>query len=105
YAYESGFSVKWLIQAQINQMRTGVVDPIAGDLSEPNVSPWIGWAAYTWANGSTPRSDGLTWVPADFTYDGTHPAGPGRAKFGNQEMGFFLSSPFTACWFAFGICG
>src|SRR6202035_4945136 len=29
YAYESGFAVKWLIQAQITQRRTHVVDPIA----------------------------------------------------------------------------
>ena len=33
YAYEYGFSVKWLIQAQVNQMATGTVDRVAGDLN------------------------------------------------------------------------
>jgi len=33
YAYESGFSVQRLVQAQINQMAIGQVDPIAGDLN------------------------------------------------------------------------
>jgi hypothetical protein len=33
YAYESGFSVQRLVQAQINQMTIGQVDPIAGDLN------------------------------------------------------------------------
>jgi len=35
YAYESGFSVQRLVQAQINQMAIGQVDPIAGGRPEP----------------------------------------------------------------------
>jgi hypothetical protein len=61
FAYENGFSAKWLIQAQVNQAdRGGTIDPIAGDLSYAS-APWIEWAAYTWASGETPRSDGLVW--------------------------------------------
>jgi hypothetical protein len=41
YAYESGFAVKWLIQAQIDQMRNSgtVVDTHAGDLNDNTVGP------------------------------------------------------------------
>ncbi len=61
YAYESGFSVKWLIQAQIDQMRNGgaIVDSRAGDLNHNSVAPWLTWGPYLWADGLIPRSDGL----------------------------------------------
>jgi hypothetical protein len=51
--YENGFSVKWLIQAQINQMATGAMDTVAGDLgylsstSTDNATAWVGWGPYT----------------------------------------------------------
>jgi hypothetical protein len=62
YAYESGFSMKWLIQAQIHQIRAGEVDPIAGDLDyRKGVGPWLVWAGYTWADGTRARSDGFVW--------------------------------------------
>ncbi len=52
-----------------------------------------------WADGVTPRSDGLTWVQSDFVSDGTHPAISGRTKVANMLMDFFQSSPYTTCWF------
>ncbi|HUP50204.1 MAG TPA: hypothetical protein VNA04_15575, partial [Thermoanaerobaculia bacterium] len=66
YAYESGFAVKWLIEAQVEQMRGGTIDPRAGDLHPDLSAPWIGWGAYLWANGTEPRSDGLIWERRDF---------------------------------------
>ncbi|HME80919.1 MAG TPA: hypothetical protein VKF82_02470 [Candidatus Eremiobacteraceae bacterium] len=111
YAYESAFAVKWLIQAQINQMQNGTVDPIAGDLNYNNgTAPWLGWAAYLWANGTTARSDGLIWCNGqagppcngeqDYQSDGTHPLNPvGTAKVGDQLLNFFKTSPYTASWF------
>jgi hypothetical protein len=99
YAYESGFAVKWLIQAQINQMATGVVDPVAGDLNENGVAPWIAWGPYIWADGATPNSQGLFYVRNDFQPDGTHPNFNGTTKVGNMLMNFFLGSQFTTCWF------
>jgi hypothetical protein len=99
YAYESGLAAKWVIQAQIQQMAGGGADPRAGDLNYGTVAPWVAWGPYLWADGTTPRSDGLVWVCSDFSPDGTHPATPGRSKVGGQLMEFFLTSPFTTPWF------
>src|SRR5205823_11364179 len=86
YAYEYGFSVKWLVQAQINQMRTGVVDPIAGDLDENSLAPWIAWGPYIWADGATPNSQGLFYLRNDLQADGTHPNNNGDTKVGNKLL-------------------
>lgn len=92
YAYVSGFSVKWLIQ-----------DQIAGDpgltYGAGGVSPWLQWGPYLWADGLTPRSDGLTWVRDDFGADGTHPSAQGALKVGNMLLSFFATAPTARLWF------
>lgn len=109
YAYEYGYSVKWEIEAQINQIRTGTVDSVAGDLNyNGGMVPWIAWGPYLWANDSNPRSDGLIWCDGqsnapcngeiDFLSDGTHPNATGQDKVANMLMNFFLTSPW-APWF------
>ena len=58
--YENGFAMKWLIQAQIDQMANGgtIVDERAGDLNYNTAVPWIGWGPYLWADGVNPaRTD------------------------------------------------
>jgi len=110
YAYEYGFSAKWLIQAQITQMQTGVVDPIAGDLNYNNdTAPWVAWGTYLWADGPIPRSDGLVWCDGqatapclgevDYDSDGTHPNGKGAEKVSTLLTNFFLTSPYSEPWF------
>ncbi len=105
YAYEAGFAVKWLVQAQVSQMRQGgqVVDTRAGDLNYDSTAPWIAWGPDLWADGVTPRWDGLTRQRADFKSDGTHPSvESGVPKVGDLLLRFFSTSPVTRCWFLAG---
>ena len=100
YAYESGLAVKWLIEAQINQMNGGGIDPRAGNLDYTSgVAPWLAWGPYLWADGLNPRSDGLVWQRSDLQSDGTHPSQSGEQKVGAMLMDFMANSPFTAPWF------
>src|SRR5262249_49667350 len=99
YAYEAGFAVKWVIQAQIDQIATGQADPRAGDLDYRTGAPWLGWGPDLWAKGTTARADGLVWNSDDFGSDGTHPSASGVRKVGGLLLTFFKQSPFTRCWF------
>ena len=104
YAYESGFAVKWVIEAQISQMANGgvVVDPRAGNLNLNTVAPWIGWGPYLWADGLSPRSDGLTWAVSDYETDLTHPNVAGQTKVAGMLLNFFKTDARAACWFLAG---
>ena len=48
YAYESGFAVKWSIEAQIVGSAELNYDGSRGVLR----SPWIAWGPYLWADGT-----------------------------------------------------
>jgi hypothetical protein len=99
YAYQYGYSAKWLIEAQVLQMRNGTVDPIAGDMSYTDGSAaWTAWGTYLWADGDIPRSDALVWLQSDFGIDGTHPSSSGINKVVNLLMNFYLASPYSP-WF------
>jgi hypothetical protein len=85
YAYESGFSVQWLIADRIQ--------------NNPAARPWIAWGPYLWTNGVSGRSDGLVWNCADTYSDGTHPSPSGTQKVAGLLLSFFKSDPSAQPWF------
>lgn len=96
YAYHTGFSVKWLIEDQINADPALNFNPANG----PVEAPVLLWGPYLWAEGLNPRSDGLTWTPADFEADFTHPSASGEQKVGSMLKGFFDTEPTAQAWWA-----
>ncbi len=81
--YDNGLAVRAL-----------VADAVAED-----TAIWTGWGPYLWADGLTPRRDGLIWQCSDFEDDGVHPSASGEQKVADQLLDFFSSEP-TACeWF------
>jgi hypothetical protein len=95
YAYESGFAVKWLIDAQIAGVDSLEYDGTRG----PVMASWLSWGPYLWADGLTPRSDGLTWSCGEFQSDGTHPATGAREKVADSLLAFFHHDATTRPWF------
>jgi len=94
YAYNQGFIMRQVILDQIN----GDEDlAFAGSEAD---SPWMAWGAYLWADGTSPRSDGLTWdCPDDFANDGVHPSNTGREKVAGLLFDFFSNEPTACPWF------
>ena len=81
YAYESGLAVKWLIEAQIDQMNGGGVDPLAGDLNyNSGIAPWLAWGPYLWADGLVRAATVSSGSQSNFQNDGTHPSHRAKKK-------------------------
>ena len=91
FAYESAFSVRWLIEMQLDG---GL--PFA--LPNP-VAPWLSWGPYLWTDGEAGRSDGFQWSCADLEGDFTHPSDTGEEKVADQLVAFFKTDPTTRPWF------
>jgi hypothetical protein len=103
YAYETGFAMKWLVEAQIRQIESGTIDARAGNLG-PAQTAWLAWGPYFWAGDSShPRADGFFWVRQDFEADGTHESALGEEKAGRLLLEFFKTSAQTRCWFLAGL--
>jgi hypothetical protein len=84
-AYDSGFAVKWLVGDRIDGHIRG---------------PWVGWGPYLWADGTTPRKDGLSWSCSDLGSDGTHPSPSGVQKVARALLAFFTGDPTAKAWFS-----
>ena len=95
HAYESAFAVRWLIQDQIDGNPDLNYDSDQGAVK----APLLLWGPYLWADGLTPRSDGLTWSRADYTADGTHPSISGRHKVADMLLDFLETNEYAGTWF------
>jgi hypothetical protein len=94
YAFESGYSVKWLIEEQYSG------DTALSYNTVPMTAPWLSWGPYLWANGPNPRvADGLFYLRDDLIQDGTHPSDAGRYKVARQLLTFFSTDETSVPWF------
>ncbi len=91
YAYQSGFAVRSVIEDQLSGQL-----PFAG---ASRAAPWLAWGPYLWADGMTPRSDGLTWGCNEFASDGTHPGPLAEQKIAGRLADFFRTEPTARRWF------
>lgn len=101
YAYEASLSVRFLTVGQTEWVRWGEHwDPRLPDMRYDNESvPWLTWGPYLWANGTTPREDGLTWERHDFEADGFTLSAKGAQKSASQLLRFLMREPTAAGWF------
>jgi len=97
-AFETGFAVKWLVEAQISGDPDLNFDPARGAV----VAPYISWGPYLWADGHNPRSDGLTWMEIDMVHDCTHPSPQGEGKVAHMLLDFLKTDVTARTWFLAG---
>jgi hypothetical protein len=89
FAYETAFSVRWVIQDQIHREKQGKAD-----------GPVLLWGPYLWADGVTPRKlDKLVWERKDLGQDGVHPSRVGGQKVSNLLLEFFTNDAGAKTWF------
>jgi hypothetical protein len=89
FAYETAYSVRWVIQDQIASEKKGKAD-----------GPVLLWGPYLWADGVTPRkSDKLVWERKDLAEDGVHPSKIGGQKVANLLLEFFKNDAGAKNWF------
>lgn len=94
-AYETGFAVKWLIEAQIEGDAGLNFDPTRGEVR----APFLSWGPYLWIDGLNPRADGLVWQPEDLRRDCTHPSAAGVQKVAFMLLDFFQTDTTARSWF------
>jgi hypothetical protein len=94
YAYESGFSVKWLIERQLKGEAGLNYDPAKGKVR----APWLSWGPYLWA-GVEKRADGFIYTESDYGADGTHPSAQGQRKIAGLMLKWFKADTTTKPWF------
>ncbi|NLF39177.1 PKD domain-containing protein [bacterium] len=95
FAFESAFSMRWLIEDQINGTNGLNCDAAMG----PVTAPWLAWGPYVWADGTNTRSDGFTWPPEAVNADFTHPSALGQSLVATQLLAFFSTDATAIPWF------
>ncbi len=93
FAYYSGWSIKWLIEDEINATKRMIN-------SENHLQPFLSWGPYLWADGMNKRDDGICWTMDDFaTRDRTHPSETGTQKVAGMLLQFFTTDRIAKDWF------
>src|SRR5262245_57608760 len=96
YAYENAFAIKRVIAQQLAGDPALNYDAANG----PVVAPWLSWGPYLWADGLTPRSDGLTWECSGWTArECAHQYAAGRLKVADSLLAFVRRDAATAPWY------
>lgn len=96
FSYETGFAVKWLLEAQIKGDAELNFDPARGAVK----APWLSWGPYFWANGEKPRHDGYSYKFTDYrANDHMHHSEDGIRKMGHVLLDFFKTDSTTRGWF------
>lgn len=94
-SYYQGWVIKQLIEDQING------DPTMN--YKTGNFPLLCWSDEWWANGATPRMDGLFYLSTDFVSDGLHPNTNGLLKLVDGRLIPFLTTstkdPYAYKWF------
>lgn len=85
-AWYTSWSVKWLIEAQINQEPGFGMDDL----------PFIDWGPTLWTDGSTGDSFGYTWSYYDAGKGGIHPSAKGRAKEATRLYLYLRNHPYLS---------
>jgi hypothetical protein len=89
FAYETAFSVRWVIQDQIARRKKGKAE-----------GPVLLWGPYLWADGVRPRKgDKLVWERKDLGGDGVHPSKAGGQKVARLLLRFFKTDAGAKTWF------
>lgn len=96
YAYQSGFSVKKLIDDQLSGDSTLTY---SGPSQQTAILYWSEYL-YIWADGVNPTSTGLSYVCSDYNSEGTHPSGQGYDKIAAYMLNFYQTDP-TCVWYRF----
>jgi hypothetical protein len=95
--YEGGFSIRWMIEKQMNGDPSLNYKPQNG----PVKAPLLLWGPYFWTDGMTPRSDGLIWTCGEGgdMWNGIHPEPNGAQKNADQIYAFFKTDPTATPWY------
>jgi hypothetical protein len=89
FAYETAFSVRWVIQDQIKREQMDKFE-----------EPVLMWGPYLWADGVIPRKgDNLVWERKDLGEDGVHPSRIGAEKVARLLLEFFKYDAGAKKWF------
>ncbi|CAN5470530.1 hypothetical protein BH10BAC6_BH10BAC6_12340 [soil metagenome] len=91
--YLNGWAIKFLIERQIVGTPGYAFTGVASDL------PALMWCTDNWADGTTPKLDGLFWHCDDFSGDGLHLSPLGEEKSGARIHSFFSTDPIAQRWY------